>query len=553
MRRRDRTGTAGFPRFARARLDRGFLPLILLLVAGPAFGQQQPAPTDKPRDDEIFGPTKKDEPPKKDEPTPTPTPPPSEGDPAAPKGPASQGGAEGQGARVPPAAEPPRAGAGTDQSRDDAVMGDASAPTRFSDSAAPDNPLTIGGQFYLRAAAAALEEQNPRDWSLATPSLLDAYFDARPNPRVRGFVLARMQFDPTRPATASMTGLDPGGGVPQLSLLAAPTRGPVVGLDQMWLRFDIKRTVFITAGKQHVRWGTARFWTPTDFLHVQRRNPLDPFDARAGTTMLKVHLPWEERGWNLYAYGITELADGSPTVADVAGAGRAEVVFGTAELGLGAMVERGRKPKLGADLSFGVWDLDLYGEIALRYASEIDRVGFDEGADVLTMFQQRWPIFRESGLRPQVVGGFTYSRQYADKDIWTLGGEYFYNSLGYDDPNVYPGLFPVPGVRALSEPPSFFYFGRQYAALFLALPSPGSWDLTSFSLSTLGNFSDRSFISRLDYSLTLLTHLRFEAFVAVHYGRSKGEFRFALDPIPPVFAGKAANLVDLGVALRVSL
>ena len=68
--------------------------------------------------------------------------------------------------------------------------------------------------------------------------------------------------------------------------------GPHTLLCQMWLRFDIARTVCVTVGKQHSRWGTARFWTPTDFLHIRRRNPLDVFDARTGTgALLKLHLP----------------------------------------------------------------------------------------------------------------------------------------------------------------------------------------------------------------------------------------------------------------------
>jgi len=124
---------------------------------------------------------------------------------------------------------------------------------------------------------------------------------------VRGFALARTIFDPTLPATAS-TGLSTFGSGSQaaiptrrrqleFSLRGAGHAHTGVLLDQMWLRFDIKHTVFVTAGRQHVRWGTARFWTPTDFLHIQHRNPLDVFDARTGTTMIKVHVPWEQ-GWN---------------------------------------------------------------------------------------------------------------------------------------------------------------------------------------------------------------------------------------------------------------
>ena len=48
-------------------------------------------------------------------------------------------------------------------------------------------------------------------------------------------------------------------------------------------------------------------------------------------------------------------------------------------------------------------------------------------------------------------------------------------------------------------------------------------------LSTLGNLSDMSFVSRLDYSLTLLTHLSFEAFVGVHYGTRGGRVPLGID------------------------
>jgi hypothetical protein len=343
------------------------------------------------------------------------------------------------------------------------------------------------------------------------------------------------------------------------SLLGAQGgRGPNVVLDQMWLRFDIERTVFVTAGKQHARWGTARFWSPTDFLHVQYRDALDVFDARSGTTMLKLHLPWEARGWNFYAYGLLEDSGPTATLGDVAGAARAEIVFGTTEVGLGGLIRQDRKPKLALDFSSGIWDLDVYGELALRYASEIDRLRFDEsaipgeGAPVPpNVVDLVFPRYRESGVKPQGVLGLSYSRLYNDNDTWTLGAEYFYNALGYSDSDAYAGLY----VQPLSEPPSFFYFGRHYGALFLLVPAPFTWDYTTFVVSTLGNFSDKSFITRLDYSLTVLTHLRFEAYVSVNYGDREGQFRGGLGPIrlgPQTFSIDP-RIFDFGLALRVSI
>jgi hypothetical protein len=78
---------------------------------------------------------------------------------------------------------------------------------------------------------------------------------------------------------------------------------------------------------------------------------------------------------------------------------------------------------------------------------------------------------------------------------------------------------------------------------------------TDFTLSTLGNFSDLSFITRLDYTVTLLTHLRLDAFVAVRYGKTTGEFRLGLPDmeIGGVTLSRAPSVVDFGVSLRVAL
>jgi hypothetical protein len=87
------------------------------------------------------------------------------------------------------------------------------------------------------------------------------------------------------------------------------------------------------------------------------------------------------------------------------------------------------------------------------------------------------------------------------------------------------------------------------------LPQPGSWDRTNFVLSNLANLSDRSGIARIDYNLTLLTHIRFEAFASMRWGRRTGEFRFGVDDlgIPGVPFRMPPALADFGLALRVSI
>ena len=199
--------------------------------------------------------------------------------------------------------------------RDEALLGDPGRRTaaqrrrRARESAHDRRPA-----LSARAEHRAGRTPYPDKWTLASPNLLDAYFDARPNERVRAFIRGahELRSDARRPAGT----IDAGRRQPDHARRAArspaasatgfstfnASRGPNTVLDQMWIAFDIEHKVFVTAGKQHVKWGTGRFWTPTDYLHPIKRNPLDVFDARPGTSMLKLHFPWESRAWNFYGF-----------------------------------------------------------------------------------------------------------------------------------------------------------------------------------------------------------------------------------------------------------
>ena len=97
--------------------------------------------------------------------------------------------------------------------------------------------------------------------------------------------------------------------------------------------------------------------------------------------------------------------------------------------------------------------------------------------------------------------------------------------------------------------------------MFASFPAPYSWNYTTFTFSTLGNLSDKSFISRIDYSVTVLTHLSVEAFVGVHYGHVGGEFRFELPSSVTSQIGALSGstvlstypILDLGAALRINI
>jgi hypothetical protein len=463
---------------------------------------------------------------------------------------------------APPAQPPGVEQSGREEVRDEEALTGTTSREAFGSEEHVDDPLKIGGQFYLRAIAQANQGVSFGSTSFSSPTLVDGYFDARPSDRLRGMVVGRLSFDPTRtdqpPLFPGANPSDGGTGSP-----GATRANPSVLLDQAWLRFDIARTVFVTVGKQHVKWGTSRFWNPTDFLSPQRRDPLAVFDARTGASMLKLHVPWEATGWNFYGIAMLDNAGPASTLGRIGGAARAELVLGEAELGLSTVLQRSRKPRFGLDISSALGPLDVYAEAALKKGTDTPRYRLPEGLTLEELFEQvqeleintledlkKLPIesYFPDGLTPQISGGANYTFAYSENDNAIVGFEYFYNSTGY-------ATIPYPYLIAQGafQP---FYVARHYGGLYGVLVGPGSWDKTTFIFSTLGNLSDLSFISRLDVSHRALSYLTVEAYTAVNYGTKGGEFRFALDFPPFLIDGRAlvpAPTIQVGAGLRINL
>ncbi|HVR62115.1 MAG TPA: hypothetical protein VMU50_09460, partial [Polyangia bacterium] len=230
-----------------------------------------------------------------------------------------------------------------------------------------------------------------------------------------------------------------------------------------------------------------------------------------------------------------------------------------AELGLDVFAKSGQRPRFGVDLSTGIGDFDVYGDAGLRFGNDFAVVNADSKSALVAAGPAladpntsqsavaALDVPRLTGFKGQFVGGASWSRKYNDNDILTIGAEYFYNQAGYSDRTLYPTHLAYQSLRPDLPLANFFYLGRHYGAVTVLLPAPYSWNYTTFALSTLGNLSDRSYVSRLDYSVTFLTHLTFQAFAALHYGQDGGELRFSFHG-PPF--NVPTPLIDLGVALR---
>ncbi len=373
-----------------------------------------------------------------------------------------------------------------------------------------DDPLTVGGQLSLRLQYTWADAHAPQASYLSSPSLLHLFLDARPSERVRAYARGRLTYDFTLQDGRDAQGL-PGEALGTL-------------LDQLWLKADIGEVVYLTVGRQPIRWGSGRFWNPTDFLNQQRRDPLAIVDERVGPTLLKLHFPVESLGWNFYA--VANL-DGASSPEEIGGALRGEFLFGPVELAASAAYRKDQPVRLGLDASAGVWLLDLRLEAAVVYDDETPywKGRFDPLAGDLP-----YALRRHDRWIPQVTAGAELAFNYSDEDSLILGVEYFFNDAGYPDEGLYDWLL----LRTFEGEGGFtpFYLGRHYLAGYAVLMYPGSWNDTTFVLSGIGNLSDRTGILRLDWQVRVLTYLDVAVFGAVRLG-GDGEFHYGLD-VPAV-------------------
>ncbi len=470
-----------------------------------------------------------------------------------------------------------------DENRDDAIFSEESreddmfggsedseqdAESRLDEKLEQKDDLTqIGGFLYLQLNYATYEDGKPEQYALQSPALFDLYMDSRPTDRIRAYARGRV-IQQLTPAQSAFENLD-------FSFGESETPSSTqASLDQLWLKFDIARTVYVTLGKQPIRWGSGRFWNPTDFLQAQVRDPLAVFDARQGVSLLKMHVPLEELGWNFY--GVLNMQD-LAAPQDVAGAMRAEFLFDTTEISLSAAARNKGLRQFGLDFSTAFFDLDLRGEVAV--SNRVQTAFFegelsDEFIDTMmsgTPDVSEFPTLlgRKKDWIVQAVVGAELAIRYSDEDSIILGLEYFFNDAGYNDSSIYPWLIAVAspdiqnslnsinyGDGRLSEfdtSSSFkpLYLGRHYLAASAILMAPGNLNNSTFVLSGLCNLSDQSVILRGDYRVRVLTQLDLGTYITVHTGQ-RGEFRM---DIPVQGADDnlilSPQLVDFGASLRV--
>lgn len=421
-----------------------------------------------------------------------------------------------------------------------------------------DDPLKIGGQLYFRTNISWKDTlEDSYLGYVSSPMIVDTYFDARLNDRVRGFFSGRIQMDPTAVSSNDISH----------NSLGVSGSSPTFLLNQLWFRFDIARRVFVTLGKQNVKWGVGHFWNPQDYLQAVKKNPFESFDIRGGVNLLKLHLPWERKGWNFYAISILDRTTPHDIVRDTSGnwsltqdlpkriddigfAIRSEMVFGTMEIGLDAVFQKdpdkNRLPiRVGSDISSSLGPFDIYADLALSQNFSPTVIPFSNDLGIPYTFLYSDRVF------PSISAGLSWQYAYNEQDSFIVGAEYFWNPRGYTDKSVYPYVI----ASGFYQP---FYTGQHYIGSYIMLPGVGKSNDISVTLSWIGNLSDKSHLVRADFGITLLTYLQCSLYSGVHLGERGGEFRLGWDPVidssgTVVLPELIAPIMDAGLSLKLKI
>jgi hypothetical protein len=342
-------------------------------------------------------------------------------------------------------------------------FGASSGISESEKSSADEDRLKIGGNLQLDAYGIAA---NDEQYFLGL-NTLRIYLDARLRNDIRAYVAARGVVESSGPVPAA----------------GAPIPASKSEVEEMKLFFNANKKVFFTAGKQKIKWGSGKFWNPTDFVNARPRDVLYSDDLRSGLNLLKTHVPVGAA--NLY---LVNRFEDARRLDEIGTALRAEIPVGSSEFAISVASIDGRESG-GLDVSAAAGPIDVHGEFALIGTSED--------------FVERW------------VAGASYEASVFDNDLFGISLEYYRNGLGQSGKASW----------AFVTDYEAFNFAREYAMLMLYLPTPGSWNHTSFTLFNLFNLSDGSAISKASASFMLMQDLTLTPSFGWHFGPSDGETR----------------------------
>jgi hypothetical protein len=193
-------------------------------------------------------------------------------------------------------------------------------------------------------------------------------------------------------------------------------------IPEMFIDANINHRVYFRVGKQILQWGRCYFFNPTDLINVERKSFLRRIGSREGVYGAKAHLPFGT-AWNLYGF---LDGQGVGRVDSLAGAFRAERLWGATEMSLMIWGKGHRYPVYGGDISTRALSFDINGELALYQVYRSHSLVMVNGFPFVKNEEKNWqPKASLSVGRAYRVAGV--------QDRLNTVVEYFYNGPGNTD------------------------------------------------------------------------------------------------------------------------
>lgn len=323
-------------------------------------------------------------------------------------------------------------------------------------------------------------EKNVRDDYFRSPFILSMYLDNKFTEDFRFFFRGQASYDGT--VSSSNAVVNPFSNKPEKSTESQ--------LDELKVQFSVLKKLFVSLGVQKIKWGSGKFWNPSDFLNQEAKSLVEQEDRRAGLHLAKFHLPINES--NLYY--IAQFDEQTNEAQDTGHAVRYEMLLPSqltsGELSLSYYGKRNQEGRGAGDLSVALGPVDFYFEGSLEQKK--DNTSF--------------------------VAGVSYEWQYSDKSFLSLNLESFTNPGGAKSSNEYLGM-----ILAKRFVP--FYVAQKYYAASLYLPKPGSFKHSDFSFIVIHNQIDQGEYLRFGYTWSGYKALFASLFLGTRVGPAGSEFK----------------------------
>jgi len=299
------------------------------------------------------------------------------------------------------------------------------------------NRLLIGGTLDMRMKSISPLDSKSGNSSFSNPNQLYLYLDSKQKEDIRFFAKGVYTYTPTADDVF--------------------VKKNVTDLMELKLQFNAQKKIFFTVGRQKIKWGSGRFYNPSDFLNSTVRNPLEVEDKRLGLNLIKMHLPVDRT--NLYFIGGYDDAD---KVKKTVQAARIEQSLNDGEVAVTVMTKDKRKTQMAFDGSKAVGPIDLYLEGAVKESSKEGLIGFE------------------------------YQFSYGNEDKVTLFPEYLYSDIN---------------------------FKRYHSAgLGISLPKLFALNKTDLLFLNMANMTTNSYVSMIQTTFTHYSDLTFRPSLSYLYG-----------------------------------